>query len=101
MKCEKIKDLTKAAFMYPEKKYQGVLVLTDFRLIFQIEKEESLTYNYSDDYFKFPLFSISKIEKVQDKKMSFNAIPIEITLKDTRVIKFHLYVHLSFYVQLH
>ena len=100
MKCEKIKDLTKAAFMYPEKKYQGVLVLTDFRLIFQIEKEESLTYNYSDDYFKFPLFSISKIEKVQDKKMSYDAYPLEVSLKDTRVIKFHVYDQQRFYYNL-
>ena len=88
MKCEKIKDLTKASYMNPEKRYMGVLVLTDFRLIFQIENENNLTYNYSEDYFKFPLFSISKIEKVQDKKMSYDAYPLEVTLKDTLVIKY-------------
>ena len=100
MKCEKIKDLTKATFMIPDKKYIGVMVLTDFRLIFQIEKEENLSYNYSDDYFKFPLFSISKIEKVQDKRMSYDAYPLEITLKDTRVLKFHVYDQQRFYYNL-
>ena len=100
MKCEKIKDLTKASYMNPEKRYMGVLVLTDFRLIFQIENENNLTYNYSEDYFKFPLFSISKIEKVQDKKMSYDAYPLEVTLKDTRVIKFHVWDQQRFYYNL-
>ena len=100
MKCEKIKDLTKAALNYPEKRYMGVLVLTDFRLIFQIENDKYLNYNYSDDYFKFPLFSIQKIEKVQDKKMSYDAYPLEITIKDTRVVKFHIWDQQRFYYNL-
>ena len=100
MKCEKIKDFTKASFMHPEKKYMGILILTDFRLLFKIENENNLTYNYSEDYFKYPLFSISKIEKVQDKRMSYNAYPLEVTLKDTRVIKFHVYDEQRFYYNL-
>ena len=100
MKCEKIKDLTKASYNIPDKKYMGILVLTDFRLIFQIENENNLTDNYSEDYFKFPLFSISKIEKVQDKKMAYDAYPMEITLKDTRVIKFHVWDQQRFYYNL-
>ena len=100
MKCEKIKDLTKASFTYPEKRYMGVLVLTDFRLIFKMENESNLSYNYSEDYFKFPLFSIAKIEKVQDKKMSYDAYPMEVTLKDTRVIKFHVWDQQRFYYNL-
>jgi len=100
MKCEKIKDLTKAALNYPDKRYMGVLVLTDFRLIFQIENDKYLNYNYSDDYFKFPLFSIQKIEKVQDKKMSYDAYPLEITIKDTRVVKFHIWDQQRFYYNL-
>ena len=100
MKCETIKDFTKASYMYPEKRYMGILVLTDFRLIFQIENESNLTYNYSEDYFKFPLFSIAKIEKVQDKKMAYDAYPLEVTLKDTRVIKFHVWDQQRFYYNL-
>ena len=100
MKCEKIKDLTKASLNSPEKRYMGVLVLTDFRLIFQIENEKYLNENYSEDYFKFPLFSIQKIEKVQDKKMSYDAYPLEVTLKDTRVIKFHVWDQQRFYYNL-
>ena len=100
MKCEKIKDITKATFTHPDKKYMGVFVLTDFRLIFQIENDKYLTYNYSDDYFKFPLFNISKIEKVQDKRMSYEAYPLEVTLKDTRVLKFHVYDQQRFYYNL-
>ena len=77
--------------MSPEKRNMGILVLTNFRLIFQIENENNLSGNYPDDYFKIPLFRISKIEKVQDKKMSYDAYPLEVSLKDTRVIKFHVY----------
>ena len=100
MKTETIKDISKATLNSPEKKYMGILVLTDFRLLFKMENEQNLTYNYSEDYFKIPLFKIAKIDKVQDKKMSFTAIPIEITLKDTRVIKFHLYDLQRFYYNL-
>ena len=100
MESESIKDISKATLNEPDTRYMGVLVLTDFRLIFKMEDEKYLNYNYSEDYFKIPLFMISKIEKVQDKKMSFNAIPMEITLKDTRVIKFHLYDLQRFYYKL-
>ena len=100
MKCEKIKDITKATFNVPDKKFMGVFVLTDFRLIFQIENDKYLTYNYPDDYFKLPLFSIAKIEKVQDKRMSYEAYPLEVTLKDTRVLKFHVYDQQRFYYNL-
>ena len=100
MKAENLKDISKATLNVPDKKYIGVLVLTDFRLIFHMENPKNLNNNYSDDYFKIPLFSISKIEKVQDKKMAFDAIPIEITLKDTRVIKFHLFDLQRFYYNL-
>ena len=100
MKCEKIKDLTKASLNFPEKRYMGVFVLTEFRLIYQIENEKYLNYNYSEDYFKIPLFSIQKIEKIQDKRMSYDAYPLEITLKDTRVIKFHVWDQQRFYYNL-
>ena len=100
METETIKDFSKATLNVPDKKYIGILVLTDFRLIYKMENENYLNNNYSEDYFKIPLFLISKIEKIQDKKMSFNAIPIEITLKDTRVIKFHLYDLQRFYYNL-
>ena len=100
MKTETIKDISRATLNVPDKIYLGVLVLTDFRLIYKMENEKYLNNNYSEDYFKIPLFLISKVEKVQDKKMSFNAIPIEITLKDTRIIKFHLYDLQRFYYNL-
>ena len=100
MKAEKIKDIAKATLNVPDKRFMGVLVLTDFRLIFHIENPKNLNNNYSEDYFKIPLFSISKLEKVQDKKMAFDAFPIEITLKDTRVIKFHLFDLQRFYYNL-
>ena len=100
MNTETIKDISRATLNVPDKIYLGVLVLTDFRLIYKMENEKYLNNNYSEDYFKIPLFLISKVEKVQDKKMSFNAIPIEITLKDTRIIKFHLYDLQRFYYNL-
>ena len=100
MDSESIKSISKATINEPDTRYMGVLVLTDFRLIYKMENEKYLNSNYSEDYFKIPLFMISKVERVQDKRMSFNAIPMEVTLKDTRVIKFHLYDLQRFYFDL-
>ena len=42
MKCETIKDLTKASYKSPDINNMGVLVLINFRLIFQFENENNL-----------------------------------------------------------
>ena len=103
MTAETIKDLTKASYKEPDKNLVGVLVLTDFRIIFKFQDERNeKKCNFSEDYFKIPIFNIQKIEKVQDKRISYDAYPIEITLKDTRVIKFHVWdrINTKFYISL-
>ena len=92
MEAETIKDLTQASFKTPDRNLIGVFVLTDFRLIFKFQDERNeKKFNFADDYFKIPVFNIVKVEKVQDKRISYDAYPIELTLKDTRTIKFHIW----------
>ena len=92
MKCETIRDVAKAAYKNPEQSLQGVLVLTDFRLVFKFKDENvEKKFNISDNYFKIPLFHILKAEKVLDKKTAVDAYPVEFRLKDTRNILFHIY----------
>ena len=57
MDSESIKSISKATINEPDTRYMGVLVLTDFRLIYKMENEKYLNSNYSEDYFKIPLFS--------------------------------------------
>ena len=101
MESETIKDITKASYLNPDKSLMGILVLTDFRLIFKFENEDNIKIPFSEDYFKMPLFNIIKIEKVQDKKMFYDAYPLDISLKDTRVIKFHVWDKQKFYFNLY
>ena len=92
MKSETIRDVAQASYQNPDQSLIGVLVLTDFRLVFRF-KDENLEkqLNMSAEYFKLPLFHILKVEKVQDKKITFDSYHIEITLKDTRSIHFHIW----------
>ena len=87
---EHIKNLCKSFYIYNNNKYPGILVLTEFRLIFKLEKEYDELPIFPKDYFKFPLFSISKLNKIVDQKIIYGSYYLEITLKDTRIIKFLL-----------
>ena len=96
MKSETIRDIAQASYQNPDQSLIGVLVLTDFRLIFRF-KDENLEkqLNMSAEYFKLPLFHILKIEKIQDKKITYDSYHIEINLKDTRSLHFHIWDKLT------
>ncbi len=55
-------------------KYKGILVITEFRLIFEFfDKEKKKSIKLPKDYLKFPIFSISKIEKnLNTKNYNYN-----------------------------
>ena len=73
-------------------KYKGILVITEFRLIFEFfDKEKKKSIKLPKDYLKFPIFSISKIEKnLNTKDYNYNTYFIEITLKDSRFFRFSI-----------
>ena len=86
---ETIKNTVQSHIVFNERqKYKGVLVLTEYRLIFKEEKP--LPIKIPDNYFKLPLMSIAKAEKIQNPKVDYDTYHIELTLKDTRVLKFHV-----------
>ena len=87
---EEIKNLCKSFYIYNNNRYPGILVLTDFRLIFKLEKEYDELPIFPKDYFKFPLLSISKLNKQIDQKISYGSYYLEVILKDSRTIKFLL-----------
>ena len=86
---ETIKKSVYSHIVFNERqKYKGILVLTEYRLIFKEEKP--IPVKIPDNYFIFPFLSISKAEKIQNPKIDYDTYYIELTLKDTRVLKFHV-----------
>ena len=80
-------------------KYKGILVITEFRLIFEFfNKEQKNKIHLPKDYLRFPLFSISKVEKNLNTK-EYNIYSIDVTLKDSRFLRFSIVnsVNYNFY----
>ena len=73
-----------------QQKYKGILVLTEYRLIFEFfDKEQKKTIKLPKDYLRFPIFSISKVEKNLNTK-DYNIYLIDITMKDSRFLRFSI-----------
>jgi len=71
-----------------QQKYKGILVLTEYRLIFEFfDKEQKKLIKLPKDYLRFPIFSISKVEKNLNTK-DYNIYLIDITMKDSRFLRF-------------
>ena len=88
-KPETIKNSCTGSVIFNDtQQYKGVLVLTEFRLVFKEEKP--IPFKLPKDYFKIPYMSISKAEKVQNAKIDYDQFSMELTLKDSRVIKFYV-----------
>ena len=69
-------------------RYKGILVMTEFRLIFEFfDKEQKKSIKLPKDYLKFPIFSINKVEKNLNTK-EYSIYLIDITLKDSRFLRF-------------
>ena len=69
-------------------RYKGILVMTEFRLIFEFfDKEQKESIKLPKDYLKFPIFSINKVEKNLNTK-EYSIYLIDITLKDSRFLRF-------------
>ena len=69
-------------------RYKGILVMTEFRLIFEFfDKEQKKSIKLPKDYLKLPIFSINKVEKNLNTK-EYSIYLIDITLKDSRFLRF-------------
>ena len=84
--CETLEIYEKASYK-EDLNLIGLLILTKYRLIFKFEDPQQLSkLELSDNYFKIPLFQIAKVN-APDKK-NYDRYNLEITLKDTRTLKF-------------
>ena len=96
---ESIKNFVQAFIVFNEQyRYKGILVLTEYRLIFK--EKNPMPIHLPKNYLKFPLMSISKFEKIQNPKFDYDTYYLEITLKDTRIIRFYVKdnIHSSFFL---
>ena len=85
-----------------QQKYKGILVLTEYRLIFEFfDKEQKKSIKLPKDYLRFPIFSISKVEKNLNTK-DYNIYLIDITMKDSRFLRFSVVgsVNYNFFLNL-
>lgn len=88
IKAENLIDYEEAYYKIEDMNLIGIVVLTDYRLLFKFKDEDlQKKMNLHEDYFKIPLFQITKIEKSSEKK-NITRYSLEIMLKDTRLIKF-------------
>ena len=77
-------------------KYKGILVMTEFRLIFEFfDKEKKNQIKLPKNYLKIPLFSINKVEKNLNSK-EYNIYLIDVTLKDSRFLRFSILNSINF-----
>ncbi|MCQ2820856.1 MAG: hypothetical protein MJ252_26660, partial [archaeon] len=90
---EDIIDLMRASYNEADKTKIGVLVLTDFRLMFKFQNDDNQTNgNFPEDFFKIPLFNIVKAEIPKELPDPYQ---MEVTLRDTRTLKFFIYGDLN------
>ena len=85
-----------------QQKYKGILVLTEYRLIFEFfDKDQKNSIKLPKDYLRFPIFSISKVEKNLNTK-DYNIYLIDITMKDSRFLRFSVVgsVNYNFFLNL-
>lgn len=82
MKSESIVMYENANIRYDDTEKEGIIVITEYRLIFIFSvKEEEIIY--------FQLLGIAKLDKSNDKK-NIGKYFLEITTKDNRFFKFYL-----------
>ena len=65
----------------------GLIILTEFRFIFQFLESNSDKERFKEDYFKIPFLLIDKIKKEEQKS---NYVPFTIRVRDGRKLKFYI-----------
>ena len=65
----------------------GLIILTEFRFIFQFLEKNSEKEKFKEDFFKIPFLLIDKISKVEQKS---TYVPFTISVRDGRKLKFYI-----------
>ena len=88
-KAEKIELISKGFFGLLESSTIGIILLTQYRLVFKFLNEDmERKMNFSKDFFKVPYILITKIDRIQERVP--NLISIIIRVRDGRNI--HLFI---------
>ncbi len=82
MRSESIVMYENANYRYEDTEKDGIIVVTEYRLIFIFAIKE-------EEYIYFQLLSILKLDKTNDKK-NIGKYLLEITTKDNRTFKFYV-----------
>ena len=95
LKGEVVIEQIKAYYLNPDiEDLLGYLNITNYSLIFSfLNKKKSLSYftNFSSEFFKIPLILISSISKAKNANIElYKPYPIEISVKDNRVVTFYI-----------
>ena len=65
----------------------GLIILTEFRFIFQFLEKNSEKEKFKEDFFKIPFLLIDKISKGEQKS---TYVPFTISVRDGRKLKFYI-----------
>ena len=88
LECENVIYFGDATFRYENDiNNYGLIILTEFRFIFQFLEQNSDKKKFKEDYFKIPFLLIDKIDKGAQKS---NYIPFTIYVRDDRKLKFYI-----------
>ena len=84
---ELVLETTECSIILNSSKFNGKLVLTNFKLHFRpIKTEFYQSYQLRQEYFQMPIMSIDKIGKYPEKKTNY--LYLDLQTKDMRVFKF-------------
>ena len=86
--CESILFIGDATFRKENDMYNfGLIILTEFRFIFEFLEKNSEKEKFKEDFFKIPYLLFNKIIKGEQKSMY---LPFTITVRDGRKLLFYL-----------
>jgi hypothetical protein len=86
--CEKILFQGDAFFRkYNDLKTFGLIILTEFRFIFQFLEKDSEKAKFKEDFFKIPFLLFDKL-KLEEQSSTY--IPFTISVRDGRKLKFFI-----------
>ena len=88
IECENVVFLGDATFRKENDIYNfGLIVLTEFRFIFQFLEKNSEKEKFKEDFFRIPFILIEKVIKGEQKSAY---IPFTINVRDGRKLKFYI-----------
>ena len=88
LECENVVNIGDATFRKENDINNfGLIILTEYRFIFQFLEKNSEKEKFKEDFFKIPFLLITKITKGEQKS---TYIPFTISVRDGRKLKFYI-----------